>query len=113
MRVDFREGDAEALPAADESFAATLSVFGTMFAPDHRKTAAEVIRVTEPGGTIALVERFATYYGPTLKALDAAGTARDALLDDLRKLALAWNRLAQPGPIAVPGTYLESVGVRV
>ena len=60
----------------------------------------------------ALVERFATYYGPTLKALDAAGAARDALLDDLRELALSWNRLEQPGPIAVPGTYLESIGTR-
>ena len=38
VHVDFREGDAEALPFADESFAATLSVFGTMFAPDHRQT---------------------------------------------------------------------------
>ena len=31
---------------------------------------------------------------------------------DLRELALSWNRLAQPGPIAVLGTYLESVGGR-
>lgn len=60
----------------------------------------------------ALVDRFATYYGPTLKALDAAGAAREALLEDLRELALSWNRLGQPGPIAVPGAYLESVGVR-
>ena len=60
----------------------------------------------------AFVEYFAAYYGPTLKALEAAGTARDALARDLRDLALSWNRLEQPGPIAVPGTYLESVGVR-
>ena len=37
VNVDFVEGDAESLPAADESFAATVSVFGTMFAPNHRR----------------------------------------------------------------------------
>ena len=31
-----------------------LSVFGAMFAPDHRRTAAEMVRVTRPGGRIAL-----------------------------------------------------------
>ena len=47
-----------------------------------------------------------------LKALDAADATREALLEDMRELALSWNRLGQPGPIAVPGTYLESVGLR-
>ena len=60
----------------------------------------------------AYVEAFGAYYGPTLKALEAAGSARDALWRDLRELARSWNRLEQPGPIAVPATYLESVGVR-
>ena len=60
----------------------------------------------------AFVERFAAYYGPTLKALEAAGPDGDALARDLRDLALSWNRLDQPGPIAVPATYLESVGLR-
>jgi ubiquinone/menaquinone biosynthesis C-methylase UbiE len=53
--VEFRLGDAENLPAPDHSFDATLSVFGTMFAPDHQRTANEVIRVTRPGGTVGLV----------------------------------------------------------
>ena len=60
----------------------------------------------------AFVERFATYYGPTLKALEAAGDGRHAMTDDLRELVLSWNRLDGPVPIAVPGEYLESVGVR-
>jgi len=54
LEVEFVEGDAEALPFPDESFDAVTSVFGTMFAPDHAKTAAELLRVTRPGGTIAL-----------------------------------------------------------
>ena len=177
VAVDLREGDAEAIPFDDASFDATISVVGSMFAPDHARTAAEMIRVTRPGGTIALaswtpegfigamfatvakhvpppaglaspmhwgteehladifgsevtwthtrqtftfrfasadefVERFATYYGPTLKALEAAGSSSDALRDDLRELAITWNRLEDGGRIAVPSEYLESVGTR-
>jgi SAM-dependent methyltransferase len=52
--VDFVEGDAEALPFPDASFDAVLSVVGSMFAPDHMQTTAEMLRVCRPGGTIAL-----------------------------------------------------------
>ena len=54
LDVEFRLGDAEDLPLADGSFDAALSVFGVMFAPDHQRTASEIIRVTRPGGTIGL-----------------------------------------------------------
>lgn len=54
LDVELLEGDAEALPFPDASFDAVTSVFGTMFAPDHAQTAAEVLRVCRPGGTIAL-----------------------------------------------------------
>lgn len=54
LRVELLEGDAESLPFADASFDAVLSVFGSMFAPDHTQTAAELLRVCRPGGTIAL-----------------------------------------------------------
>jgi ubiquinone/menaquinone biosynthesis C-methylase UbiE len=54
LDVEFRLGDAEELPVDDASVDAVLSVFGTMFAPDHQKTADEVVRVTRPGGTVAL-----------------------------------------------------------
>jgi len=177
VSVYLREGDAEALDFADRAFDATISVVGTMFAPDHSRTAAELLRVTRPGGTIALaswtpdgfigamfrvvakhvpppaglaspmlwgteehlgtifgpdvawtherrtftfrfasadafVTHFATYYGPTLKALEAAGSDRSALAEDLRTLASEWNRLDGSDAIAVPATYLESVGIR-
>jgi ubiquinone/menaquinone biosynthesis C-methylase UbiE len=55
LSVELVEGDAEALPFPDASFDATTSVFGAMFAPDQRQAAAEILRVTRPGGTIALV----------------------------------------------------------
>jgi ubiquinone/menaquinone biosynthesis C-methylase UbiE len=174
LPVELVEGDAEAIPFPDGSFDAVLSVYGAMFAPDHRRTAAELARVTRPGGTIALaswtpegflgdlfrtvsehvppppglvppvkwgteqhllqlfgsdvswrhrrrtftfrfasadafVETFVRSYGPTLKAVEAAGPA---LEHDLTALVHAWNRLPHGGPVAVPATYLESVGTR-
>jgi ubiquinone/menaquinone biosynthesis C-methylase UbiE len=54
LEVEFVEGDAEALPFADASFDAVTSVFGSMFAPDHERAAAELLRVCRPGGTVAL-----------------------------------------------------------
>ena len=54
LDVEFRLGDAEDLPVEDASFDAVLSVFGAMFAPDHRRAADEIIRAIRPGGTIGL-----------------------------------------------------------
>lgn len=54
LAIDFREGDAEALAFPDASFDAVTSIFGAMFAPDHRRTARELARVVRPGGRIAL-----------------------------------------------------------
>ncbi|HET6830943.1 MAG TPA: methyltransferase domain-containing protein [Solirubrobacterales bacterium] len=60
------------------------------------------------------VDFFITYYGPTLKAFEAAGADGDALRSDLERLATEWNRLDDDaGAVAIPGEYLESVGRRV
>ncbi len=48
------EGDAEALPFPDATFDVVLSTYGVMFAPNHAKAAAELVRVCKPGGRIAL-----------------------------------------------------------
>jgi SAM-dependent methyltransferase len=52
--VTFEVADAEALPYRDASFDVVLSTFGVMFAPDHRRAAAELTRVCNPGGRIGL-----------------------------------------------------------
>ena len=52
--VAFEVADAEALPYADASFDVVLSTFGVMFAPDHQRAAAELMRVCRPGGRIGL-----------------------------------------------------------
>jgi SAM-dependent methyltransferase len=52
--IDFVDGDAEALAYPDGAFDAVVSVVGVMFATDQDRAAAELLRVTRPGGTIAL-----------------------------------------------------------
>jgi SAM-dependent methyltransferase len=53
LEIEWVEGDAEDLPFPDQSFDRVLSTFGHMFAPRHRLTADEMVRVCRPGGTIA------------------------------------------------------------
>jgi ubiquinone/menaquinone biosynthesis C-methylase UbiE len=54
LAVTFIEGDAEELPFPDGSYDLTVSTVGVMFAPDHARAADELVRVTAPGGKIAL-----------------------------------------------------------
>jgi SAM-dependent methyltransferase len=53
VQIEFKEGDAEALPYADGSFDVVLSQFGHMFAPRPAVVAAELLRVLKPGGRLA------------------------------------------------------------
>lgn len=54
LRIDFREGDAEALPFAVGQFDLVLSMFGVMFTPQPHVATAELLRVTKPGGCVSL-----------------------------------------------------------
>jgi SAM-dependent methyltransferase len=54
LAVRFEEADAENLPYADGSFDVVLSTFGVMFTPNQERAAAELARVTRPGGQIGL-----------------------------------------------------------
>ncbi|NBE56753.1 class I SAM-dependent methyltransferase [Streptomyces boluensis] len=53
--VDWREGDAEALPFDDATFDTVLSCVGIMFAPHHQAAADELVRVCRPGGTVGVL----------------------------------------------------------
>lgn len=93
--IDFRVGDAQALPFPDASFDVVLSVLGVMFAPDQEKAASELLRVCRPGGTIGLAswmpeafggDFFATharYAPPPLGAKPPVRWGTDAGLDEL------------------------------
>jgi SAM-dependent methyltransferase len=52
--VRFAEGDAEALPFADQSFDAVISSFGAMFALDQERAASEMVRVCRRGRLVGL-----------------------------------------------------------
>ena len=54
LQVEFRTADVENLPFADGSFDVVLSTYGCMFAPNHARTANEMMRVLRPGGRIGL-----------------------------------------------------------
>lgn len=89
LDVELLEGDAEALPFPDASFDAVTSVFGAMFAPDHRRTAGELLRVTAAGGTIAL-----------------AGWTPDSFIGELFRTVAAHV----PPPAGVPSPMLWGTG---
>lgn len=54
VEIEWMEGDAQDMELEDESFDVVISVFGCMFAPDHKKAAAELVRVLKPGGRMVV-----------------------------------------------------------
>jgi SAM-dependent methyltransferase len=72
LPVRFEEADAEDLPCADDDYDYVLSAIGTMFAPDHARTAGELVRVCKPGGVIGTVNWTPTgFVGEMLKTVSA------------------------------------------
>ncbi|HEX5387714.1 MAG TPA: methyltransferase domain-containing protein [Gemmatimonadales bacterium] len=53
-KVAFDVGDAESLPYADDRFDTTVTMFGAMFAYRPARVAAELLRVTRPGGRVVM-----------------------------------------------------------
>jgi SAM-dependent methyltransferase len=53
--LEWRQADAEDLPFADGEFDTVMSCLGVMFTPYHRASAAELVRVCRPSGTIGLL----------------------------------------------------------
>jgi hypothetical protein len=59
-----------------------------------------------------LVDYFRTYYGPTVKAFEAAGEhGEDALFADLVELVERYAGTSA-GPVAIPATWLETIAIR-
>lgn len=54
LTIAFKEADAEAMPFPDGGFDLAVSMFGVMFTPQPDVAAAELWRVTRPGGRVAL-----------------------------------------------------------
>lgn len=53
--LEWRVADAEDLPFPDAAFDVAVSSLGIMFAPHHERSAAEIVRVTKPGGRLGIL----------------------------------------------------------
>jgi SAM-dependent methyltransferase len=55
LELEWIEADAESLPFEDASYDVVISAIGVMFAPRHERAAHELVRVTRPGGRLAVL----------------------------------------------------------
>jgi 2-polyprenyl-3-methyl-5-hydroxy-6-metoxy-1,4-benzoquinol methylase len=78
LAVALEPGNVEALPYADAQFDVVLSMFGVMFAARPDRVAAELARVTRPGGRVALANWTRTGFTGRMLALHAAAVAPPA-----------------------------------
>lgn len=62
--ADLREGDAHALPFADDSFDTVLCTYSLCAIPDERQAIAEMTRVLRPDGRLVLVDHVASSAWP-------------------------------------------------
>ena len=90
VAASFSEGHAAALPVADGEADLVMSVFGVIFAPEPPAAAAEMARVTAPGGRIVLSAWQPD--GAVHRAVGAAAQAvRDALGAPAAPPSFAWH----------------------
>jgi SAM-dependent methyltransferase len=123
LKIQFDEGDAEALPYKDASFAVVVTMFGAMFAPRPEVVAAELKRVCRPGGFIAMANWTPTgLVGQMFKTVSAhvpppAGmtppllwgveaTVRERLNGDISKLETNPRKIFLTFPFS-PGEVVE------
>ena len=69
LTINYKLGDAEALPFGDGAFDAVISTFGVMFAPDQLRVAAELARVCRQGGRVAVAAWTPDSHAVTLRAV--------------------------------------------
>lgn len=68
LAITFEVGDAERLPYESDSFDSVVTMFGAMFAARPERAASELLRVTRPGGRIAMANWTPTgFIGQMLK----------------------------------------------
>lgn len=87
--VDFRQGDATALPFADGEFDVVWTEHVAMNIPDKPRLYKEMYRVLKPGGTLAVYDVLAGPTGPVLFPVPWARTPDTSFLvqpGELRRL---------------------------
>ncbi len=113
--IDWRQGDAAALPFDDGSFDTMVCQMALMFLPDRVKALQEMARVVAPGGAVAILVPSSLdaqpAYGPfvDMAARHAGGEARSLLSSyfacgDLGDLTRLFEEAGLPLPTT--GTHL-------
>jgi ubiquinone/menaquinone biosynthesis C-methylase UbiE len=64
IEADLRDGDAEALPFADNSFDTAVCVLSLCTIPDPAQAIAEMTRVLKPGGKLLLLDHIGSRWSP-------------------------------------------------
>jgi len=101
LDVTFARGQAAEIPLEDGEADVMLSVFGVIFAPDPRAAAAEMARVSAPGGRIVLSAWLPS--GATHRAVSAAAEAvRAALGAPAAPPPFAWHERAALAALFAP-----------
>jgi ubiquinone/menaquinone biosynthesis C-methylase UbiE len=70
--IELHCGDAQALPYADASFDAAISLFGLMFFPDRARGFAEIYRTLKPGGSVAITSWAPVDQSPAMQTMFGA-----------------------------------------
>ncbi|MFM9943455.1 MAG: class I SAM-dependent methyltransferase [Hyphomicrobiaceae bacterium] len=92
--VDFRAGDAMALPYDESAFDAATMALVIFFVPDPAKGVSEMVRVVRPGGLIAAYAWDVTRNGAPF----------EPVWDEMSKLGIAPNR-----PPSAPASRMEAL----
>jgi SAM-dependent methyltransferase len=90
------------MPFATDAFDAVVWTFGVTETPDPARTARELLRVTRPGGTIALAAPATSIWGSEAGLRLLLGRGLDYL--DMRDCGFRFD--------GTTGAYLQAVGVR-
>jgi ubiquinone/menaquinone biosynthesis C-methylase UbiE len=94
--IDFRRGDLETLPFADQSFDAVICVFGIFFVPDLSRTIPGLWRLVRPDGLLAITIWGAKAFEPADAIFWEAVRREDP---ELLKSIKPWNTIVEPDPL--------------
>ncbi len=104
-RIAFQTGDACALPYADDAFDRVISMLVLNFVPDTRAAAAEMVRVTRPGGVVAAAVWDLRGGFTTAQMFWNTAAASDPAADEIRARYFA-GPYTRPGGLAAAWTEL-------
>lgn len=105
-RLQLAEGDAQALRYADDQFAATCIAFGIRNVPDRLAALREFVRVTRPGGRVAVLELGEPQAGPARWHVHHVVPRLGAWLSSAREYRYLQQSIAAFPP---PGEFAEQM----